>query len=60
MGDFKVPSVMYYDSMGNFKAAGFEALTEEVAEKAITEGWVKLEWSAINDLRGRLFIHAFI
>lgn len=37
---------MYYDSKGNFKVAGYEALTEEMTEKATTEEWVKLEWSA--------------
>ncbi|KAF8141960.1 hypothetical protein EV363DRAFT_1468651 [Boletus edulis] len=44
IGDFKLPSVMYYDSKGNLKKVGYEALKDEVAEQAMTEGWVKLEW----------------
>ncbi|KAF8552720.1 hypothetical protein OG21DRAFT_1498210 [Imleria badia] len=44
VGDFKVPSVMYYDSKGNLKKVGYEATKDEVTEIAITEGWVKLEW----------------
>ncbi|KAI9573815.1 hypothetical protein HD554DRAFT_2012318 [Boletus coccyginus] len=44
VGDCKVPSVMYYDSRGNLKKVGYEALRDEVAEVAMTENWVKLEW----------------
>ncbi|KAH0836421.1 hypothetical protein J3R83DRAFT_8024 [Lanmaoa asiatica] len=44
VGDFKLPSVMYYDSKGNLKAVGYEALKDELAEEAMSEGWVKLEW----------------
>ncbi|KAF8552722.1 hypothetical protein OG21DRAFT_1485974 [Imleria badia] len=44
VGDFKVPSFMYYDSKGNLKKVGYEATKEEVIEIAITERWVKLEW----------------
>ena len=43
---------MYYDSKGNFKAAGYEALTDEMTEAAMTEGWVKLEWSVVDDRDG--------
>lgn len=35
---------MYYDSQGNLKKIGYEALKDEVTEVAMAEGWVKLEW----------------
>jgi hypothetical protein len=44
-----MPSVMYYDSKGNLKKIGFEALKDEVTEVAMTEGWAKLEWSVVDD-----------
>ncbi|KAG9309474.1 hypothetical protein JVU11DRAFT_10444 [Chiua virens] len=44
IGDFKMPSIMYYDSKGNLQKVGYEALQDEVTEKAMAEGWVKLEW----------------
>lgn len=40
---------MYYDSRGNFKAAGYEALVDEMSETAIIQGWVKLEWSVVDE-----------
>ena len=40
---------MYYDRMGNLKAVGYEALKDELAEVAMSEQWVKLEWSVIDD-----------
>ena len=46
-----MPSVMYYDTKGNLKHVGYEALKDEVTEVAMTEGWVKLEWSVIDDSR---------
>ncbi|KAF8552717.1 hypothetical protein OG21DRAFT_1523589 [Imleria badia] len=44
LGDFKVPSVMYYDSKGNLKKVGYEATKDEVTEIAMTKGWDKVEW----------------
>ena len=43
-GDFKIPSVLYYDLKGHVRAAGAEALSPHVAELAEDEGWVKVEW----------------
>ena len=49
---------MYYDRMGNLKAVGYEALKDELAEVAMTERWVKLEWSVIDDsIRSSLHTH---
>ncbi|KAG8215047.1 hypothetical protein J3R82DRAFT_8456 [Butyriboletus roseoflavus] len=43
VGDCKLPSIMYYDHVGDLKAVGYEALKDELVEVALTEGWVKLE-----------------
>ena len=58
MGDFKVPSVMYYDPKGNLKKVGYEALKDEVTEIAMTEEWVKLEWSVIKTLVVLIFTYS--
>jgi hypothetical protein len=38
--------VIYYDKAGNVCAAGAEAMSEEIFETALDEGWVKSEWCA--------------
>jgi len=43
-GDAKVPSLLYYDSTGNVRAAGAEVLTESVLEDALNNEWTKAEW----------------
>ncbi|PBK65417.1 hypothetical protein ARMSODRAFT_1006573 [Armillaria solidipes] len=37
----KIPTVLYYDQSGDLKAAGAEALDENVVRSAEAEGWVK-------------------
>ena len=49
-GDAKVPSVLYYDRDGNFRAAGSEALAESVIEVALAEGWTKAEWLVVHHI----------
>ncbi|KAK0434130.1 hypothetical protein EV421DRAFT_1356533 [Armillaria borealis] len=40
-GDAKIPTILYYDQSGDLKAAGAEALDENVIRSAEDEGWVK-------------------
>ncbi|KAI0342873.1 hypothetical protein BDW22DRAFT_1407386 [Trametopsis cervina] len=42
-GNSKIPSIMYYDSHGNMKAAGAEADGAAVLAQAEDEGWIKTE-----------------
>lgn len=42
--DSKIPTVLYYDQKGNVRAAGAEAVTEGIEEKAEDENWTKSEW----------------
>ena len=50
-GDSKIPSILYYDQEGHLRAAGAEATQESVIEKAEDEGWAKLEWSVVVNIR---------
>ena len=50
-GDAKVPSILYYDRGGNFRAAGALVLDESVIETALTEGWTKAEWLVIKRVK---------
>jgi hypothetical protein len=50
-GDAKVPSLLYYDSTGNVRAAGAEVLTESVLEDALNNEWTKAEWLVIKDVK---------
>ncbi|KIJ10677.1 hypothetical protein PAXINDRAFT_57002, partial [Paxillus involutus ATCC 200175] len=44
-GDARVPSVLYYDNIGNVRAIGRSALTDEnVIETAEEDGWMMVEW----------------
>jgi hypothetical protein len=43
-GNAKVPSILYYDTSGNVKAVGSEALRRNVIEEAEENGWAKAEW----------------
>ncbi|KAI0694608.1 hypothetical protein BC835DRAFT_1274275 [Cytidiella melzeri] len=42
-GNSKIPSIMYYDTHGNMKAAGAEADGAAVLAQAEDEGWIKTE-----------------
>jgi len=35
---------LYYDQKGNVRAAGAEAVSEGIEEKAEDENWTKAEW----------------
>ena len=43
-----MPSLLYYDQDGNFKAAGAEVLAEHITQTADTEGWTKAEWLVVR------------
>jgi hypothetical protein len=43
-GDAKIPSIIYYDNLGNVCAVGAEALLEGNIERAFEENWIKVEW----------------
>ncbi|KAF7982968.1 hypothetical protein HWV62_24554 [Athelia sp. TMB] len=43
-GDSKIPSIIFYDKGGIVRAAGAEALLENIVEQAEDDGWTKLEW----------------
>ncbi|KAF7970803.1 hypothetical protein HWV62_22804 [Athelia sp. TMB] len=43
-GDSKIPSIIFYDKGGILRAAGAEALLENIVEQAEDDGWTKLEW----------------
>lgn len=43
-GNFKIPSIAYYDRDGVPRAFGNEATQESIIEKAEEEEWVKVEW----------------
>ena len=43
-GSAKVPTVMYYDSSGEMRAAGSKAVLPDTVEEAQEEGWTKVEW----------------
>jgi hypothetical protein len=47
-GDSKIPSIIYYDKEGQFRAAGAEALQESLLETAEDEEWTKVEWYLID------------
>ena len=42
-GSYKIPTIMYYDSDGNVKAAGAEAEGNAIIDLAEDEGWTKAE-----------------
>ena len=50
-GDAKVPSLLYYDQDGNFKAAGAEVLAEHITQTADTESWTKAEWLVVRRIQ---------
>ncbi|KAN0086241.1 hypothetical protein V8E55_007375 [Tylopilus felleus] len=39
----RVPSLLYYDQSGAVRAAGAEALTQDIIQTAKSEGWMKAE-----------------
>ncbi|KAJ7262662.1 hypothetical protein B0H12DRAFT_304137 [Mycena haematopus] len=42
--DAKVPSVLYYDRLGNARALGAETEDEDTIIEAEENGWIKVEW----------------
>lgn len=42
-GNSKIPSVIYYDKLGNIMAAGAEADSSSIVAQAEDEGWIKAE-----------------
>ena len=40
----KIPTIIYYDDSGRVRAAGAEALRDEIIVEADENGWVKAEW----------------
>lgn len=47
-GNSKIPSIIYYDTFGNMKAAGAEADGASVLAQAEDEGWIKTELYATS------------
>ncbi|KAF8431023.1 hypothetical protein L210DRAFT_3561370 [Boletus edulis BED1] len=43
-GSAKVPSILYYDTSGNVKAVGYEALSRNTMDDAEEHAWEKAEW----------------
>ncbi|PBK82168.1 hypothetical protein ARMGADRAFT_738952 [Armillaria gallica] len=59
----KIPTVLYYDQSGDLKAAGAEALDENVVRSAEDEGWVKYsrfklhlcpKWALIEEINEQI------
>jgi hypothetical protein len=46
VGEYKTPTVIYYDSAGNICAIGAETLKEGIEEDAEENGWTKARWWA--------------
>ncbi|TEB37932.1 hypothetical protein FA13DRAFT_1725557 [Coprinellus micaceus] len=44
VGEYKTPTVIYYDSAGNICAIGAETLKEGIEEDAEENGWTKARW----------------
>ncbi|TRM63778.1 hypothetical protein BD626DRAFT_260775 [Schizophyllum amplum] len=47
-GDSKIPSILLYDKQGGMRAAGAEALQDDVMDTAIQEEWAKAEWFKLH------------
>ncbi|TEB37947.1 hypothetical protein FA13DRAFT_1751822 [Coprinellus micaceus] len=47
-GDCKIPSLMYYDKDGEVRAAGAEAIREEMVAMKEEEGWVSTPWFKLH------------
>ncbi|KAJ3738778.1 hypothetical protein DFH05DRAFT_1553084 [Lentinula detonsa] len=47
-GASKIPSVLYYDSVGVLRAVGAETLLESIIERAEDEQWTKVEWFKLH------------
>ena len=43
-GDCKIPSILYYDQYGVVRAAGAEALREDLAAQKEEEQWLSCPW----------------
>lgn len=43
-GDAKIPTILYYDELGNVRAAGAEALSDNIQHEAEENDWIKAEW----------------
>ncbi|RXW25678.1 hypothetical protein EST38_g185 [Candolleomyces aberdarensis] len=47
-GESKIPTIIYYDSLGKVRAIGAEAIKEGISETALDEGWTKAEWFKLH------------
>ncbi|KAF6742006.1 hypothetical protein DFP72DRAFT_1110160, partial [Ephemerocybe angulata] len=47
-GDCKIPSIMYYDKDGVVKAAGAEAMKEDIVAQKEDEEWVPTPWFKLH------------
>lgn len=43
-GDAKIPTILYYDELGNVRAAGAEALSDNIQHEAEENDWILAEW----------------
>ncbi|PPQ98997.1 hypothetical protein CVT24_003479 [Panaeolus cyanescens] len=46
--DCKIPTILYYDTKGNMRAAGAEACDDGIADEVEDQGWVKAEWFKLH------------
>ena len=62
----RVPSLLYYDQSGAVRAAGAEALTQDIIQTAKSEGWMKAEllvgnqsWYSYSSVKYRWKLHLY-
>lgn len=46
----KIPTILYYDQLGNVMAVGAEAMREGIENEALDGDWVKAEWYVLISL----------
>ncbi|TFK63664.1 hypothetical protein BDN72DRAFT_847372 [Pluteus cervinus] len=47
-GDFKVPSIIYYDAEGSVRAIGAGAIRDGIEQEAESGQWTKVEWFKLH------------
>ena len=50
-GDCKIPSILYYDQYGAVRAAGAEALLEDLIAQKEEEQWLSCQWFVVQSTR---------
>ena len=50
-GDSKIPSIIFYDRIGNVRAMGAEANEESFVEEAEARGYIGVEWYVYHTSR---------